>query len=123
MTRRRLLIAGWLLVLGLSASLPLSALFHGIVHVGTGDMTVRAPLTRPVISIGSDVVLLHGSRSIVVTILGDIQLSGRARDDLVALDGRIYLAPGSKVDGDVLSLLGGIYKAPGVTAMGRLGGA
>jgi hypothetical protein len=123
MTRRRLLIAGWLLVLGLSASLPLSALFHGIVHVGTGDMTVRAPLTRPVISVGSDVVLLHGSRSIVVTILGDIQLSGRARDDLVALDGRIYLAPGSKVDGDVLSLLGGIYKAPGVTAMGRLGGA
>jgi len=123
MTRRRILLAGWLVILALSASLPISALFHGIVHVGDRPLYLRTALNKPLISIGSDVVLTHGSRSVVVAILGNIRLYGRARDDLIVFRGAVYLAPGSNVDGDVLPLLGDTYEAPGVRVRGRLGGA
>jgi hypothetical protein len=123
MTRRRFLIAGWIVVLGLSAALPLSALFHGIVHLGPAPLIARGPLARPVIAIGADVQLPRGSRSVVVAVLGNIEVHGHAEDDLVALGGRVYLAPGTHVDGDVLALLGGIYRAPHVAASGRLGGS
>lgn len=121
--RRRLLILGWVIVLGLSAALPLSAVFNGVIHLGPSPFVARTVLTRPVIAIGSNVDLPRGSRAVVVTVVGHIRLHGRATDDLVALDGRVYLYRNARVDGDVLSILGGIYEAPGVRAMGRLGGA
>lgn len=121
--RKRLLISGWLLALALSATLPLSAVFHGVVHVGTRDFTVQGRLTKPIIAIGGDVILPQGSRSIVVALFGNIRLYGTASDDLVAVGGRIFLARHSHADGDVLSLLGGIYRAQGAQASGRLGGA
>lgn len=123
MTRRRILIAGWLLVLALSASLPISAVFHGIVHVGTRPYHVDGTLDKPLVSLGSDVELPRGARSVVVAIFGDIHLHGTARDDLVVLRGSVYLSPGSDVGGDVLPILGGVYKASGVRVHGRLGGA
>jgi hypothetical protein len=73
--------------------------------------------------VAGDVYLPSGSRSIVVTIDGDIHASGTSTDDLVALDGRVFLNSGARVDGDVLSLLGGIYEASGATVNGRAGGA
>ena len=123
MTRRRVLVAAWVVVLGLSATLPVSALFHGIVHLGPGPLRVHATLNKPLISIGSDVFLHHGTRSIVVTLGGSIYLSGTASDDLVASGGGVFLTPHARVNGDVVSVLGGIYKAQGAVATGRLGGA
>lgn len=123
MSRRRLLAAGWLIVLGLSAALPLSALFQGIVHVGNSTVVFNSTLQRPLISFGSNVDLKRGAHAIVFVIGGDIRLQGTASDDLVALDGRVYLPSRSTANGDVLSILGGIYKSPRATTNGRLGGA
>ncbi len=123
MSRKRLLLAGWVLVLGLSATLPLSALFHGILHIGPQSVRLHSTLKQPLISMGADVELQHGSQAPVIVLFGDLRLHGKASDDLVVIGGGSYLTPHSRVDGDVLSLLGGIYRAPGVTANGRLGGA
>jgi hypothetical protein len=121
--RRRILLVGWLVVLGISAALPLSAVFRGVLHFGPGPIRVHGVLTTPLIAVGSDVYLPSGSHAIVVTIDGDIHASGSTTDDLVAMDGRIYLSPRSRVAGDVLSVLGGIYRAQGATVNGRVGGA
>jgi hypothetical protein len=123
MSRRRILILCWLLLLGLSASVPLSAVFHGIVHVGTAPLVVDGSLSRPVISLGGDAVLPRGSRNIVVVVAGNIRAAGPIRDDLVALDGNVYLDRRSVVKRDVLSIIGDIYRAPQVRLDGRLGGA
>lgn len=121
--RRRILLAGWLAVLGLSAILPLSALFHGIVHIGPHPLVASRTQRAPIVSIGGDVVLPHGSRSIVIAILGDVTVSGRAADDIVAIGGRIYLRPGARSQADIVSLLGGIYRSPNASISGRIGGA
>jgi hypothetical protein len=121
--RRRVLIVGWLVVLGISALLPLSAIFRGVLHFGPGPIRVHGILNTPLIAIGSDVYLPAGSHAIVVTIDGDIHATGTARDDLVALDGRVYVGKSARADGDVLSILGGIYRAPGAVISGRVGGA
>jgi hypothetical protein len=121
--RRQLLIVGWLAVLGLSAVLPLSALFHGIVHIGPRSLVESRMQAAPVIALGSDVTLRRGSRYVVAAVLGNVTVSGTARDDVVALGGRVYLDRGSRVEGDVLSLLGGVYKAPHAVVDGRTGGA
>lgn len=123
MMRRRILIVGWVAALGLSAILPLSALFHGVIHFGPGDYRASSTVTRPVIAIGGDVILPHGSNSVVVAVLGSIWEGGRSSDDLVAIGGRVYLTRTAQVDRDVVSLAGGIYKAHGARATGRLGGA
>lgn len=123
MSRRRLLALGWILLLGLSATLPLSALFQGIIHVGSTTLVLRTPLKAPLISIGSDVDARAGARSIIVDLFGDIRLHGTARDDLVTVGGQIYLSPHAHLQGDVLALFGAIYRAPHVSADGRLGGA
>lgn len=121
--RRTVLILGWLVVLGLSSVLPLSALFHGIIHVGPAPLVERRVQKTPVIAVGSDVVLEQGSRSVVVAILGNVHVQGSARDDIVALAGRIYLNHGARVRGDVLSVLGGVYKTKDAVVDGRIGGA
>lgn len=121
--RRRILIAGWLAALALSAILPLSALFHGIVHAGPSPYVARRVQTAPVISFGGDVVLQRGSQSVVVALLSNVLVSGRARDDVVALGGTVYLQRGSRVDGDVVAMLGSIERAKDVAVTGRLGGA
>lgn len=123
MNRRRMLIAAWVLVLGLSAALPLSALFHGIVHFGPGSLRVERTATKPIISLGGDVDLPRGSKAIVVAIFGNIRIHGTAADDLVAAAGGIYLEPHSRLTGDALTIAGGIYRGSQVTATGRLGGA
>lgn len=123
MTRHRLLLVGWLTVLGLTALLPLSALLQGVVHAGAGTLVEQSAPTKPVIAFGSTVVLRHGSRSIVVDIGGDIRLHGHAGDDLVDIGGQTYLYRGSTVAGDILSILGGIYRSPGVAVSGRIGGS
>lgn len=122
MTRRRVLIAGWLLVLALSAALPLSAIFRGVVHVGVGTFYVEQRLDRPIVSIGSNVVLRHGTDSTVVVLVGNAHLLGRIGGDVVAADGNVFLAPSARVDGDMLSVLGGVFRAPGASVTGRIGG-
>jgi hypothetical protein len=117
------MVLGWLLVLALSSVLPLSALFHGIVHVGTGTLVERGTQSAPLISLGRDVVLERGSRDVVLSILGNVNVHGTARDDVVAIAGRVYLNHGSVVQGDVLSLLGGVYKTRDAAVQGRMGGA
>lgn len=121
--RRRVLIIGWVAVLGLSAILPLSALFHGIVHIGPGGYVASTTQQAPVITLAADITLPNGTQSIAVSILGDIHVSGHAHDDLLAIGGRVFIEPRAQVDGDVVSLLGGIYKAPTATIRGRAGGA
>jgi hypothetical protein len=122
-SRKRIFIFSWLLLLGLSAAVPLSALFRGVIHVGTQPMIVTSNVSKPVISFGSDVILPHGSRNIVVVIAGNIRASGPIRDDLVAVDGDVYLHSGTRITGDVLSIIGGIYRSSNVQTTGRLGGA
>jgi hypothetical protein len=122
MSRRRVLAAGWLLLLGLSATLPLSALFHGVIRVGPGTLEARHTLTSPVISLGSNVNLPHGSRSVVMVIGGDIHTNGVAKDDLISVGGNVYLGPRVQVRSDVLSMIGTIYKSAGSKVSGRIGG-
>jgi hypothetical protein len=122
-SRKRTFILGWLLLLGLSATVPLSAVFRGVIHVGTQPITVSNRVTKPVISIGSDVILPQGSRNVVVVLGGNIRASGAIRDDLVSVDGDVYLHRGSRLTGDVLSIIGGIYRSADVKTSGRLGGA
>jgi hypothetical protein len=122
-SRKRAFILGWLLLLGLSATVPLSAVFRGVIHVGTQPITVSNRVTKPVISIGSDVILPQGSRNVVVVLGGNIRASGAIRDDLVSVDGDVYLHRGSRLTGDVLSIIGGIYRSADVKTSGRLGGA
>ncbi len=121
--RRRLLIAGWTVILCLSALLPLSAIFHGIVHVGPGAVTVDPHRRTPVLSLGGNVRLPRGSGSVVVVLFGDVWAHGTVGDDVVTARGRIYLEPHTRVMGDIVSVLGGIYRAPGVSMTGRVGGA
>lgn len=121
--RRRILIIGWLLVLVLSSLLPLSAVLRGVVALGPSNVVAEGTLDRPVIALGGSVVLPHGARSIVVVVMGDIELHGRARDDLVIVGGNVYLAPHSSVGGDVVSVLGGTYQSRSATVHGRIGGA
>src|ERR671939_425075 len=97
---RTVLVVGWLLVLGMSAILPLSALFHGIVHVGPDPLVGRRVQMAPIIALGSDVFLRHGSRGVVVAVLGNVDVRGTAHDDVVVLGGRAYLERGSRVQGD-----------------------
>ncbi|HEX6507406.1 MAG TPA: hypothetical protein VF221_07220 [Chloroflexota bacterium] len=123
MSQRRLFIAGWLVLLGLSAAVPLSAVFRGVVHVGGGPLVLQASATRPVISLGRDVVVPHGSHNVIVVIGADIRARGSIRDDLVSLDGNIYLGRNTHASADILSIIGGIYRAGGVQVDGRLGGA
>jgi hypothetical protein len=122
-SRKRAFILGWLLLLGLSATVPLSAVFRGVIHVGTQPITVSGRITKPVISIGSDVILPQGSRNVVVVLGGNIRASGAIRDDLVSVDGDVYLHRGTRLTGDVLSIIGGIYRSADVKTTGRLGGA
>ena len=123
MSRKRLLVLAWLLLLGLSATVPLSAVFRGVIHVGTRPLFLPGTVTQPVISFGSDIVLTHGSRNVVVVVAGNIRASGSIRDDLVTIDGDIFLHRGTRISGDVLSIIGSIYRSPGVETSGRLGGA
>ncbi|GAC1634254.1 MAG: hypothetical protein NVS4B2_20770 [Chloroflexota bacterium] len=114
---------GWLVTLGLAAALPLSAIFRGIVHVGTAPLIVTHPTGKPILSLGSDVVLPHGSGALVVAVLGNVHIAGPASDDVVALDGRVYLNRRARVRGDVLSVLGAIYMEQGARVDQRIGGA
>lgn len=123
MSRRRIFLVGWLLLLGLSATVPLSAVLRGVIHVGTQPITVSSRGSKPIISIGSDVILPHGSRNVVVVLAGNIRASGSIRDDLVSIDGDVYLLHGTRLTGDVLSIIGGIYRSSDVETTGRLGGA
>jgi hypothetical protein len=122
-SRKRVFILAWLLLLGLSSAVPLSALFRGVIHVGTQPLTVPANVSKPVISFGSDVILPRGSHNVVVVVAGNIRASGPVRDDLVSIDGDVYLHHGTRITGDVLSIIGGIYRSADVETTGRLGGA
>lgn len=121
--RRYVLMSGWTLILALSAVLPLSALFHGLVHVGPAPLVSHSYQRAPVISLGSDVTLTRGSRAVVFALFGNVVVNGTARDDVVAIGGRVYLRHRAVVAGDVLSLLGGVYKTRDARVEGRIGGA
>lgn len=122
-TRKRVLILGWLLVLALASALPLSAVFHGIVHLGPGSLTFARRVDRPVFALGSDVTMMRGSSSPVFALLGNVRVEGTVDDDVVTVDGRIYLDEHAHVKRDVLSVLGGVYRRGGARVDGRIGGA
>lgn len=122
MTRRHVLAAGWLILLGLSASLPLSALIHGVVHFGPQTVAFADPLVEPVVSLGAGVTLQQGARTTVTTIGGDIVTDGRTSNDLIALGGNVYIGPRARIDGDVLAMVGTVYKSPQARVNGRIGG-
>jgi hypothetical protein len=121
-TRRQVLAALWLLLLCLSATLPLSALFHGVLYIGPTTLSSAGPLQRPVISLGANVDLPRGSRSVVVAIGGNIRVNGRAHDDLIAVGGSVYLRSHTRAHADVLAILGSVYKQQGAVVEGRAGG-
>jgi hypothetical protein len=121
-SRRHFLAAGWLLLLGLSASLPLSALFHGVIDAGPETLTFAAPLTKPVISFGARVNLPAGARSVVVATGADIVVNGHTSNDLIAIGGNIYIGPRASIGGDALAMVGTVYKAPHARVSGRIGG-
>lgn len=123
MSRRMVLAAGWLLVLAMTALLPAAALFHGLIHLGPGTYRPTRATNQPIIALGSNVMLPAGAQGIVVVVAGNVVTAGRIRDDVVALDGNVYLKPGTTLRRDVLSVLGGVYRAPGVQVQGRIGGA
>src|SRR5947209_7800850 len=122
MSRRRVLAAGWLLLLGLSATLPLSALFHGVIRIGPGTVETNKTLNSPIVSLGSNVNLPRGSRSVVVVIGGDIHTNAVAKDDLISVGGNVYLGAHSRIKSDVLSMIGIVYKSAGARVAGRIGG-
>ena len=123
MSRKRILVPAWLLLLGLSATVPLSAVFRGVIHVGTRPLILTSTVSKPVISIGSDVDLTLGSHNVVVVIAGNVRARGSVRDDVVTIDGDVFLHRGTRVSGDVLSIIGSIYRGSDVETSGRLGGA
>lgn len=122
MSRRQALAGIWLLLLCLSATLPLSAIFHGVLYLGPNPLTSSGPLTRPVISLGGNVVLPSGSHSVVVAIGGNVLVDGTAKDDLIAIGGSVYLRPHARARQDVLAILGSVYRQPGAVVEGRSGG-
>jgi hypothetical protein len=121
-SRRQVLAAGWLILLGLSATLPLSALFHGVIHVGPEPLIYSTRLTKPVISLGATVRVLKGAKTTVVAIGGDIVTDGPASNDLIAVGGNIYIGPDARIHGDVLPVIGTVYRSPGARVNGRIGG-
>jgi hypothetical protein len=121
-SRRRILAAGWLLLLALSATLPLSALFHGVVRVGPSTLRSVSQLQRPVISLGGNVSLPRGARSVVVVVGGDITTDGETADDLIAIAGNVYIGSHATVKGDVLPVAGAAYEQNGAHTHGRIGG-
>lgn len=121
-TRRRVLALGWLLLLALSAVLPITALLRGSLSIGWTELVVPSVGRAPLVTIGRSVDLMAGSRSVTVTIGADIQVHGHVTDDLLAFGGRIFLARGARIDGDVLTVLGGVYRQPGARTNGRVGG-
>jgi len=121
--RRYALIAGWVLVLGLSAVLPVSAIFHGVVTLGgTVDLT-QVTRSAPLVALRSRVVAPHASNGTIVIVGGSATVGGHVREDIVALGGRVYLLPGTRVTADVLDIAGTIYRGPHVDLSGQLGGA
>ena len=122
MSRRHLLAGLWLLLLCLSATLPLAAIFRGVIYLGPDELVSHSALQKPVIAIGANVTLPKGARSVVVAIGGNVRVNGTATDDLIALGGSIYLGSHSREQEDVLAILGSVYKQPGAVLQGRTGG-
>jgi len=121
-TRKRALIIGWLVALALSAAIPISAVFHGVVHIGTQPLSLNNVARRPIVSIGSDTILHRGSRSLVVSILGNVRVDGIVSNDVVTLDGDVFVGTTGRVRGDVLSVVGSVYRQSGGRIDGRIGG-
>jgi len=120
--RRYILIAGWVVILGLSAALPLSAIFHGLVRVGGAVAITPHERAAPLIAFRARVNAPGGTRSVVVVAGGTVTVGGTIRQDIVALGGRVYLRPDTVVDADVLAIAGTIYRAPRVRLNAQLGG-
>lgn len=120
--RRYILIAGWVVILGLSAALPLSALFHGLVRVGGTVSLMPAGRPAPLIAFRARVDAPAGTRAVVVVAGGTVTVGGTVKRDIVALGGRVYLRPGTVVDADVIAIAGTIYRAPNVRLNAQLGG-
>ncbi|MGH2447776.1 MAG: hypothetical protein ACRDFS_04135 [Chloroflexota bacterium] len=123
MTRRRLLLGGWIVVLALSSLLPLSAIFHGLVRMGGQAYVAAGPIERPIIALHDDIQATRGTRNVLISVLGNVELGGSSTGDVIDLGGRVYLRPGTQVNGDVLTILGSTYRGPGVAINGRLGGS
>lgn len=105
MARRFLLLPAALL---LAAALPAQAREASLVAAGesrAGDLVV----------LGRDALVEGVLLGTVVTVAGDVRVSGRVEKDVIALGGNVVLEPGSEVRGDLLALGGAVSAARGGT--------
>lgn len=72
-----------------------------------------------VVALGREARVEGVLRGTLVTILGDVRISGRVEKDVVALGGNVHLEPGATVGGDLLALGGEVHAGgPGPAPVG-----
>ncbi len=86
----------------------------GTAHVVPADSVGTAVLIR------SNAVVEGAVGEQLVIIRGTARLSGRVHGDVVVLNGHVDLAPGARVDGDVLLYGSTIVRSAGVTVTGQI---
>jgi hypothetical protein len=121
-TKRRIFLAAWSAAFVLAVTVPVLAFVRGTVWIGPTAFHARTPLHHPLLSVGADVWLPHGSSAVVIAVLGRIHAEGRLSDDVANLGGPIYLQKGTIVERDVVSIGDAVYRAPEVRITGRVGG-
>ena len=124
MTRLRLFLAGIVLVVcGAAAFLPLLALSHGLVHLGSFGDGTPAPRAAPLLVVGGDATLPHGTRAPLMIVAGTLRLDGRASDVVIGLDADLVFGPHASLTSDVVDVGGHIYRGPGAVTAGNVVGA
>jgi hypothetical protein len=118
--RSWLLTAFALGVVACALAVPLSALLRGVVRIGPASIAAGAQDQQPVLAIGGTVHIDGVSSAPVVVVAGNIVLTGRADDDLVAFPGDISVASTAVARGDVIALTGRILVAPGAGLSGSV---
>jgi len=72
-----------------------------------------------VVALGREARVEGVLRGTLVTILGNVRISGRVEEDVVALGGNVHLEPGATVGGDLLALGGEVHAGgPGPAPVG-----
>jgi len=107
-------------VLACAIAVPLSALFRGVVRLGSVTVAAGQATRQPLLVVGGPAHIDGVTYAPVVVLGGTIVLNGRAEDDLVALPGDISVTSGAAAHGDVISLAGRIVVAPGAELTGSV---
>ncbi len=99
----------------------LAALFLTFVLVIFSCSLTLAAESKSIIKIGGDAFVRDGETvAEVVTIGGNITISGNVDNDVVSIGGYINLKPGASVGGDVVSVGGTVIRAKGTIVGGEV---